>query len=149
MGAVRTEPSPCTCSEIQPEDTGVCASELPHTSCHLTLGSCRECPVTPLCACPVPRQVRWPVAGGLPSWSPCRGRGEGQQVWLAPPPSGNCTFQEISWNLSPKHPECDVSPRLIVAKPPPQLSREEGRDFQSGSVFSSLIIRKCVLRVIV
>lgn len=46
-------------------------------------------------------------------------------------------------------PECAASQQLIVVKPPPQLSREKGRDFQSGSVFSSVIIRKCVLWVIV
>lgn len=46
-------------------------------------------------------------------------------------------------------PECDASQALTVVKPPPQLSREKGRDFQSGSVFSSIITRKCALRVIV
>lgn len=107
----------------------------------------------------VQRQVRRPVAcpqllpslscSGSPAKSePVAGMCGGFVGLLAPPPSGNRTFQEISWNLSPKHPECAVSPLLIVVKPPPQLSREEGRDFQSGSIFSSLIIRKCVLWLI-
>ena len=46
-------------------------------------------------------------------------------------------------------PECDAAQQLAVVKPPPQLSPEKGRGLQSGSIFSSVIIRKCVLGVIV
>lgn len=56
---------------------------------------------------------------------------------LAPPPSGNCTFQGFLGTHLLNTPECDASQQLTVVKPPPQLLRRK-KGICKGNPFLAL-----------